>query len=55
MKIINVMQGFQNAYNQKAIWQVWNGSDLVGLFSTRKAAREFVKDFNAQLSQGGSL
>ena len=38
MKIINIFSGFQNAYND-AGWQLWDGSDLVGVYHTRQAAR----------------
>ena len=43
MKIINIFSGFQNAYND-AGWQLWNGSDLIGVYHTRKAARAVAAD-----------
>jgi hypothetical protein len=45
-KIVNIMEGFQNSYNQMA-WQVWvitedNRRMLCNIFRTRKQAREFI-------------
>lgn len=44
MRIINILTGFQNAYNEPG-WQLWDGSDLVGVYHTRKAARAAITDF----------
>ena len=44
MKIINILAGFQNSYNEPG-WQLWDGSDLVGAYHTRKAARAAITEF----------
>lgn len=38
MRIINIFSGFQNAYND-AGWQLWYRSNLIGVYHTRKDAR----------------
>jgi hypothetical protein len=38
MKIINILAGFQNAYNEPG-WQLWDGPNLIGAYHTRGAAR----------------
>ena len=38
MKIINIFSGFHNAYSN-AGWQLWDGPNLIGVYHTRKAAR----------------
>ena len=38
MRIINIFSGFQNAYNN-AGWQLWDRSNLIGVYHTRQAAR----------------
>lgn len=38
MKIINVLAGFQNAYNAPG-WQLWDKAHLIGVYRTRKDAR----------------
>ena len=38
MRIINILAGFQNSYNEPG-WQLWDGPNLIGVYHTRKAAR----------------
>ena len=44
MRIVNVMAGFQNSYNQTHVWQVWDGREFLGAFNTRAEARAFAKE-----------
>lgn len=41
-KIINILDGFQNAYVDLA-WRVYCDSKYIYAFRTRAAAREYVK------------
>ena len=41
-RIINIYAGFQNCYGDMA-WRVFHGTDFLGSFRTRAAAREFIK------------
>lgn len=45
-KIVNIMEGFQNSYNEMA-WQVWALHDdgrrnLCGIFKTEQHAQEYI-------------
>ena len=41
MRIVNVVAGFQNSYNQTHVWQVWDGREFLGAFKTRADAGKF--------------
>ena len=42
MRIINIFAGFQNSYNEPG-WQLWDGPNLIGVYHTRKAARDVAR------------
>lgn len=47
-KIINIMDGFQNSYNQ-AVYQVWaitkfDQRILCGLFYTQQQAKQYIRE-----------
>jgi len=42
MKIVNLYDLFQNPTRAPG-WQVWRGRDLLAVFSTRAAARAYVR------------
>ena len=44
MRIVNIFSGFQNPYND-AGWQLWDGSNLIGVYRTRGAARDAASEY----------
>ena len=52
MRIVNILAGFQNAYTAPG-WQLWNGSDLIGVYHTRKSARSAAFEYKREIARHG--
>ena len=54
LRIVNLYQYFQNAYNDPLGWVVFRGPDHVARFRTRAEARQFVAESGSMTERSRS-